>query len=298
MAEKKGAAFERLVAAVQTKLDPGSTVAWDVKLPDPVEGRQIDVAVSGQLEGVDVLVAIETKHFTKKVGIEFVDAFDSVRREVGAAKGIMVTSVGFTSDALIKAQKVGIDTCLLRPANDADWEGYLRTLQLTIQPKKLIYEDAEYGTEDGQVHPVRASGLAILADAAGDNVYFDRVINTALHQLGDAWDPQKAIEVTPIEPLFQDMDPSQPPLRVTCLRCRPRYVDGLTFTTVNQAPEDWVFFKVVLDGTIREKAFFEFSELKAMADEIKVRRTAERKAVRKERAEARRKAKALAKKPP
>ena len=71
--EKKGPPFERLVAAVQRKLDPGSRVEWDARVSGRnAEGRrrQIDVAVWGSMGSAKIFIAIEAKRLSEKVGIE------------------------------------------------------------------------------------------------------------------------------------------------------------------------------------------------------------------------------------
>ena len=85
--ERPGAAFERLRAAVQAKLDPGSVVRWNEK----VGGRQIDATVRGRLGSAAILVIVECRDYAEPLGIDHVDQLDSVRREVEANKAILVT---------------------------------------------------------------------------------------------------------------------------------------------------------------------------------------------------------------
>jgi hypothetical protein len=56
------------------------------------------------------LVVIECKDWNKPIGIAFIDALDSKRRDIGASAAMICSNSGFTADALRKAARVGIPT--------------------------------------------------------------------------------------------------------------------------------------------------------------------------------------------
>lgn len=178
-AERAGAAFERLGAAVQSKLDPGATVRWNEK----VNGRQIDATVRGRLGTASVLVIVECRDYAEPLGIDHVDALDSVRREVGANKAILVTRTGFTAPALDKAAAVGIDTCVLRPSEHDDHPGPgkpLRSIAITIQHIGTNITDLEVELVDGRRFPC---GLFHqLEDADGNRAFLDLLIKQWLQK--------------------------------------------------------------------------------------------------------------------
>lgn len=61
--------------------------------------RDVDVLIEGKLNAFDVRVAIEAKNYKDRVGVEKVEAFCTKLQDVGAALGVMVSSMGFTEPA-------------------------------------------------------------------------------------------------------------------------------------------------------------------------------------------------------
>jgi len=52
------------------------------------------------------VVVIECKDWNRPIGIAFIDALDSKRRDLGASIAMICSNSGFTSDALRKAARV------------------------------------------------------------------------------------------------------------------------------------------------------------------------------------------------
>ncbi len=100
-------AFEELVAKIYKEIDPEATVKFDEK----IEGRQIDVSIRKNIVGIEMLIIIQAKWYNKPAQVTHVDAFESVIKEVGAAKGILVCNKGFTKGAKEKAAKARIELC-------------------------------------------------------------------------------------------------------------------------------------------------------------------------------------------
>lgn len=140
---KAGAAVERLVAAVHKKLGPAAEVRWD----ETINECQIDASVRGVLNGHSMLIIVECKHFgSANVGKPIIDKLHSVMQQTKANKAVLVTSTGYTAPALKFAMAVGIDTCVLRPAQSADVPGDGELLQqVTFQINLLstVLEDIE-----------------------------------------------------------------------------------------------------------------------------------------------------------
>ncbi|WP_437964220.1 restriction endonuclease [Sorangium sp. So ce260] len=266
--EKTGRPFERLVAAVQRKLAPGARV----ESPFRLSGRSgsnvtLDAAVHAKVGSAELLVAIEAKDYRDKVGVEKVRAFAYLLQDIGANKGIIVAPFGFTRDALLTAESAGIDTCVLRPANDEDWNGYLRSFKLTVNMMADAYRDASIVLTDGRKIPVNEGGMALLADKNGTTVFFDRIIDYAISMKPDLQGAN--IIVTPTEPLWRHEGDSR--AAVAELRCRRESVEGLTHAWLDNAPEDWIFVKHTPTGPVDEKAFFEFEEIELIAEEFDAR---------------------------
>jgi hypothetical protein len=88
--------FEKLVARMLTTLSTGAEVVYD----DAIRGRlseadrQIDVSVRSRVGGVEQLVVVQCRDYKSPLDVNAVGEFDSVIRDVGATKGIMVSVPG------------------------------------------------------------------------------------------------------------------------------------------------------------------------------------------------------------
>lgn len=266
-----GKAFERLVAAVQRKLSPGAIVEWDIKIRAKSGAtRQIDVMVRGTMDGADVAIAIEAKDRNKPITPNMVGAFHAAFTGIGAQHGIMVSNLGFTKDALLEAQDKGIFTCILRPAKDADWEGYLRQAQMTIQSHVLSYKDMAVVLANGTTVPGWNARSFIIHDSDGKMAFFDRIVNVWLNNRDNKWTEGQLLELETNTPFFLDDE------RIATFRFRPEYVDGFTIRSLLTRPEDWVFVQQMPSGTRDEKSFFVFVELERLANEFNAVRLAKK----------------------
>jgi len=264
--ERPGAAFERLGAAVQAKLDPGSIVRWNEK----IGGRQIDATVRGRLGSAAILVIIECRDYAEPIGIDHVDQLDSVRREVEANKAILVTRTGFTGPALDKAFAVGIDTCVLRPSEDDDRPGAgkpLRSIAFTIQPFGTNIRDLEVELVDGTRVPC---GLFYkLEGPGGDCKFIDRIIKGWLADEGRHHPNRTPLHLDVLPPAKLLKDDEQP--LVAKLHCVPDTGPAdFQLRALWEAPEEWVFVQHGPDGTVQERTFFQFPDLLTLADRLKL----------------------------
>lgn len=264
-AERAGAAFERLTASVQARLDPGSEVRWNEKL----NGRQIDATVRGKLGSASVLVVVECRDYADAIGIDHVDQLDSVRREVGANKAVLVTRTGFTRPALDKAASVGIDTCVLRPSEDLDYPGTakpIRSMSMTIQLIGTNLESLEVELVDGRRFPC---GLFYqLEGPNGEREFVDRFIKGWLQTHGRQHPNREPLHLELTPPARLLFDEEQP--LVKKLHCIPDTgPSDFKVESLWQAPEEWVFVQHKPDGAVDERRFFQFPDLKALAETFK-----------------------------
>jgi hypothetical protein len=262
-----GKAFERLVAAVQKKLDPGSAVEWDVKIQARSGAwRQIDV-IRGTLGGADIGIAIEAKDRSEKVNINMVGDFYTSFTGIGAQRGIMVSNLGFTRDALLEAKDRGIETCVLRPAKDEDWRNRIRYIATEIILRGAACEDAELLLVNGERVPVPSSGDVPVVDEDGAE---SEVIDIVLKLL----EKHKEIEGQHImgtinSPRFYLDDGRE----IKAIIGRFRYVEETGITSLTKAPHDWVFEQYLPDRVaVEETSFFKFSELEKLADEFRAKK--------------------------
>jgi hypothetical protein len=111
-----GVEFEKTVARIQQKLDPGSTVTHDETLVDRVGNcRQFDVVIRGQFGGRDVLGVIECRDHKRRKGPSAIEGFAKKAEHVNANLRLMVSRRGFTEQALNLARHEGIGCLSLLP---------------------------------------------------------------------------------------------------------------------------------------------------------------------------------------
>jgi hypothetical protein len=107
--------YERFVSQVVSSL-VGVDVLERRTYVGRISGRNIKVDVSFVLHvagGADLLVLVECKHYKHKVPVDDVEEFHSKIDDIGAQKGILITTVGFQSGALKAANGRHIALALL-----------------------------------------------------------------------------------------------------------------------------------------------------------------------------------------
>ena len=97
--------FEEEVKKTQTGLDPDSVVEHDVRLEGLLskQARQIDVLARGEMGGQAFTIAIECKHYAKRLGIGAVDEFAGKLLDVGVDRGVLYALNGLTQPAKDRA---------------------------------------------------------------------------------------------------------------------------------------------------------------------------------------------------
>jgi len=109
---KRGRQYQRVTAAVLQVFDPRAAVTESKWVIGPDGRRELDVLVTGTVDGRPTKVIVECKDFNPKttgpVGIGYVDALESKRRDLGTQFALICSNAGFTADALRKANRVGI----------------------------------------------------------------------------------------------------------------------------------------------------------------------------------------------
>jgi|GEM_PF-1266155 len=102
--------FERIVAAIHHAETRGAKVVWN----DIIKGRQFDVSVRFKYGIYDYLTVIECKDHSNPIPIELLEAFITKSSDVKANKAIMVSSSGFQSGCIDKANLHDIELYQLK----------------------------------------------------------------------------------------------------------------------------------------------------------------------------------------
>jgi hypothetical protein len=118
----KGRSYQRLVASVVQAIDPGATVEEGKWISGPDGKRDMDVLVKGSIKGQAFSTLIECKdydvHKTGPIGINFVDAIESKRKDLSVDFAMICSNSGFTSNAIRKAKRTGIGLVSILKAKD------------------------------------------------------------------------------------------------------------------------------------------------------------------------------------
>lgn len=93
--------LELLVADIQRSLAPDAEVMHNVKIKGrkSEQIRQIDVLVRKKVGQYEILIAIDCKDYAVPVDVKGVEEFQGLLADVGANKGAIVSSKGFTPAA-------------------------------------------------------------------------------------------------------------------------------------------------------------------------------------------------------
>ena len=107
MAELNGPQQE-LVADVLWALHPGAVTEVGEWLEGAGGDRELDVSIRGETNSGPTLVVIEFKDWNRPIGIEAIEALEGRRQDLRAANALICGMSGYTSGALLKAERVGI----------------------------------------------------------------------------------------------------------------------------------------------------------------------------------------------
>ncbi len=102
--------FQRLIAVIQSHLDPGSTVAESAMLTDSATStrREVDVVISGRVGGQAVTVAIECRDRSRGPDVTWVDEMHTKHSRLPTNVLVLVSHKDFTPEARRIARVYGI----------------------------------------------------------------------------------------------------------------------------------------------------------------------------------------------
>ncbi len=153
--KKNGKSLEKLVTLIQKALSNQSNaqVFANYKIEDSVGGkREIDVMIISELNGFEILVAIECKDYSRPVGIDKIDAFkakcDSIPR---ISKRVFVSTSGYASGAKRNAEGYGIslyEVSELTADSINNWFPKVAKLRLQLQ---IVDVQFGLGTDDERI---------------------------------------------------------------------------------------------------------------------------------------------------
>jgi hypothetical protein len=118
-------------------------VEHDVQVQGISRPHQVDVYWEFRLAGVLHSVIINCKRYASTVEVGDVEQMKGVLSDVPDARGMLVTTVGYQQGAVDFARIHRIGLKVIRPPEDADWQGRLREARLRIRVVSPIVLDAD-----------------------------------------------------------------------------------------------------------------------------------------------------------
>lgn len=118
--------FEQLVGKIQQELSPDATVTIDDKIKgrNSKTNRQIDISVRKNIGQFNILIVIDCKDYSDPIDVKVVEEFLGLVEDVGANKGALVSSSGYSKAAKNRARNAGVDIYKLVDAQHQDWISY------------------------------------------------------------------------------------------------------------------------------------------------------------------------------
>lgn len=100
------------------------------------ESRQVDIAIRYNLGPNQLLIIVECKRHSRKLGVSAIGAFIATRDDVRANLAIMVSETGFTRGARNLADRNGIKTYTLRDTRESSWANHI-TIPIFVEMCEL-----------------------------------------------------------------------------------------------------------------------------------------------------------------
>jgi len=126
-AKNTGIDYEKLIHKIYTELEPNA----DVRFNDKILGRsgierQIDVSIRTKIAGHDILIIIQAKDHSTPIDIKVLGEFVFVVNDIGASKGILICSSGFSRSLIKAAKEYKIDLFTAHDASNIRWQTVIK----------------------------------------------------------------------------------------------------------------------------------------------------------------------------
>lgn len=265
---KKGTKYERMAAIVFCVLEK-QTVVHDLRLTGTSGvAHQIDAVVGPDHKRI----IIEAKDYTKSVGLGTVRDFFGVVEDLRPDGAYVVTTEGFTGPAKKYTEAKGIRLGILRVPRDADLDGLVQSMVLTIDMMQfklgpVSWQPAE---PDDMPEAVVDSQHRVWSDDA-TVAYADGTTKTLTSALKEEWGPAYAAV-----PLGEERElggvvrfdrpavlslPGNPPISVSAYKWEGRVT---TISSTSDITPDVTPELVFIDGHDGTKRVFTDKDLSAV----------------------------------
>ena len=134
------AEYEALAHRILQELAPFAEVTHNDHIvgEESEARRQIDISVRWRHDEVDNLLIVQVKDHKRKADVNKVGEFRSVIQDVGAQRGILICSGGFSKKAMTYARNIGLQLWSLNDAKSKKWREELTIPVLRNQYTPVI----------------------------------------------------------------------------------------------------------------------------------------------------------------
>ena len=149
---------------------------FNVKLNDKILGlqsgikREIDISIRGISGEIELLYLVQCKDHNKPADVKIIGEFSSVIKDIGASKGFLICTSGFTKTIYNYAKSLGIELLTIEDINSIKWN-----IEIQI-PIIYIYKVFEIAY-DTQIHVNEALAQRCKTDLVCNEKDFEIVSN-------------------------------------------------------------------------------------------------------------------------
>jgi hypothetical protein len=138
--------FQKLVFLVKKHAADGATVTESKFLRDNITGtdREVDICIESTVAGHSVTVSIECRDHSRKASVQWVEEMKSKHERLSTNALVLISSSGFSKEAIAVAQTYGIETITLSAFDAASAErlfgntSSLWSKVFTLSPAKVV----------------------------------------------------------------------------------------------------------------------------------------------------------------
>ncbi len=93
--------YEKIITEELQLRYPENQTTWNVHLLGNLSGvkRQIDILIEAEIGGNKFLTVVDAKMYNKPIDVKDVEEFLGLVKDVGAHRGLMVTTIGYSTAA-------------------------------------------------------------------------------------------------------------------------------------------------------------------------------------------------------
>jgi hypothetical protein len=174
-------------------------VEHDVLVKGLSREHQVDVYWEYRLGGVLHRVVINCKRYKNTVEVTDVETLAGVLHDLPGARGLIVTTIGYQKGAMDYAKVHQIGLKVIRPPQDADWEGRIREIVTEVRLQTPVLLGCFIEVNEAWF---KVSGLGNVEDMGGVDpaatTFVRDLSNGSLTNIADLWN--RVIRENPSEP--------------------------------------------------------------------------------------------------